>query len=679
MKILLSLLLILALSGLKATTTNDPKMIIDSILTKARIISSQNISKAEQLLTEAYDMAIEEGYLQGKAEAIRLQGLIMFFRVDYPAAHKLFLESKEKFIEANDTKGKARAYNNIAVSFSYQGFYQQALQIYEEIADIYKSINDTIGLASVYNNMATNYKSLEDYSTVLHYNHKAIGLYLQVDADVSREISRTYNNLGILYLTKEVPDSAYYYLNKSLKIRKEINEVQGIKNTYQYLGRYYFDQGNYRQAKSYLEKSMDIAKQIEISYEIESAAKDIFPVYYKLGMYKEAFEALLLYNEMQKESKTEEAIKMLTSIELETRFEKEQELQRLIQAEKDYENQLTMERQIRVRNTLIASVISLFLIAYLIYRGYRIKRKHVGVLNKQNAEIIEKNEELKMNQQEILAQRDEIEKQRSMLESYNNELKNANKKMLDNIKYAETLQKTIFPHESELRNFCNDYFIIYKPCEIVSGDFYWYEKYDNLNIFALADCTGHGVPGALMTMIATGIMKKIILDKKAKDPASALKDIHNEVAVALKQNEDHYHNLDGLDMALLFINQTEKTLTYAGAYIPLYLHNGNGIEKIEPDKASIGGIKKKKEVSFRNNKIILKGITRLYLLSDGYTDQMSPEGKRIGRASFENLLKEACSLPMNEQKKLFENNWLKHKKDENQIDDTSLVGLEIKI
>ena len=656
---------------------NNNRGIIDSLLHQSRIISSQDMAAAEKVLEEAYQMAVDSDYASGVAEATRLFGLLEFFKVNYPKALELFFKSRDLFDEAGDLRGKARAINNVAVLYSYQNMNEKSLEVYQTVLEINQSLNDTAATAGTYNNMANVYRDLGKLETALDLFKKAISLHLESPEDYSRELSRVYNNTGNLLLTLDKPDSAFVYLKKSLELRIKINEVQGIKNSYQGIGKYYVYIEDYQKALEYFIKGYELAKQIKIPYEIESSAYDLYNIYEKLGMYKEAYDALKLYNEMRESAKNTETIQLLTSLELEARFEKEQELQRLIQAERDLKQQQLIERQIRVRNTLIISVLALIIIVYLIFRGYRTKQKHVGILNKQKNEILEKNEELKMSQQEILAQRDEIEKQNSMLEVFNHDLQNANKKMLDSINYAETLQKTILPYDNQLRSFSNDFFILYKPCEIISGDFYWHDRVNGIDIFALADCTGHGVPGALMTMIATGIMKKVILDSNCPDPACALEEIDKEIANTLKQSDDHGHNLDGFDVALLYIDTNNHTITYSGASIPLYFSNGNGIEKFEAEKGSLGGIRRNKNRQFTNKTLKYTTGAKIYMVSDGYYDQMSPSGKKIGKKYFEEVLNIAFKKEIKEQKLLFESAWLNHKMDENQIDDMTLVGIEL--
>lgn len=676
----LSIILLMWLNSQSLFAIESSKTIaqIDSLLSTARIISSQNIPEAEKLLIEAHTISLELNYLSGEAEALRLLGLLKFFVVDYPAALELFIKSRDLFEKAENTKGKARAINNIAVLYNYQEMHQKALDLYEEIILIYESINDNIGISGIYNNMAGVFRSMDDPEKALEYFRKSLSLHSSEPKRHKAEISRIYNNLGHVFLDLNMPDSSYYYFNRSLEMRLEINEVQGVKNSYQGLGQYYEYIEDYQAAMEYYEKSLKIAKDIAITYEIESSAQMLYPIYFKLGKYKKAFETLLLFVEMKETSKTAETIKLITSLELEARFEKEQELQRLYQEEKEFKQRQLIEKQVRIRNTLIISILVLLIIAYIIYRGYRTKQKHVKILNKQKEEILEKNEELNMNQQEIMAQRSEIEKQKNLLEIVNIELQASNKKTIDSIQYAQTIQKTILPYDSDLESFCKDYFVLYKPCEIVSGDFYWYKKLNGIDIFAVGDCTGHGVPGALMTMITNGIMKSVLLEDNCPDPACALLNIHNEIIQALKQNDDHFHNHDGMDLALLFINQEKLEFTYSGASIPVYLSNNGEIKKIDADKGSIGGLKRKSEVKFNNHRFSIKENNKIWICTDGYFDQMSIEGKKFGRKAFEDILKQNVSLPMSQQKNVFESTWLKHKSNENQIDDMTLIGFEFR-
>ncbi len=670
----------LSFYSLLLSADNNPHInYIDSLLNVARRISSQNIIEAETILIEAHSKSVEHHYLTGEAEAYRLFGLLKFFIVDYTAALELFIKSRDLFDKDNNHKGKARAINNIAVLYNYQGLQEKSLEIYNEVLEIYSAINDSIGIAGVYNNIAGIYKQEDVFDKALEYYKMAVLLQLNNNSvDNKSELSRVYNNIGITFLEMQIPDSAIFYLEKSLNIRKEIDEIQGIKNSLMAIGNYYEFIGDLQKARSLYEESLKIAKEIGITYEIESSAKFLFPVYKKLGMYKAAYDALLLYNDIKESYNTTSTIKLITSLELEARFEKEQQLQRLILEEKEMKQRQLMEKQIRIRNTLIISVLVLALIVYLIFRGYKTKQKHVKLLNEQKLEILEKNEELNMSQTEILAQRNEIEKQNYILENVNMELKQSNKKIVDSINYAQTIQKTILPYDYELKSFCNDYFILYKPCEIVSGDYYWYNKVGDIDVFAVADCTGHGVAGALMTMITNGILKKVIVEEKCSSPADALYNIHNEIVMSLKQNEDNYHNHDGMDIAIIYVDNKIRKFTYAGASIPLYVFRNNNFEKIDCDKGSIGGTQRKQRSLFSNTELRIEDNTKIWFVTDGYLDQMSPAGKKIGRSNFEQMLEKTQSMTMSEQKEYFEQIWINHKLDENQIDDMTLIGLDLK-
>ncbi|MFW5793195.1 MAG: tetratricopeptide repeat protein [Bacteroidota bacterium] len=675
MKSFLFILLIFSFTFSNAQV-DETRSYIDSLLNQANLIGSQDSEEAKIILDIANELAIKTDYISGRAEAMRLFGLLKFYKVDYSGALKLFNESRDLFNSADNLKGKAKAMNNIAVLYQYQELNDKALDIYNDVIEIYLSINDSLGYAGILNNMANTFSDKKDFFKALEYYKKSVEIYTNVEYSSKRELSRTYNNIGGVFLNLNMPDSAILYLENSLAIRKEINEIQGIKNSYQTIGMYYVEIEDYETALEYLEESLRISFEIDIPYEIESAAKDLFEVYAILGDYKNAYNALLTYNRIRDESKNDDIIRIITSAELEARFEKEQELQRLLQEEKEFEQKHLLTRQIRIRNTLIISVLLLILISYLIYRGYKIKQKHVRLLNEQTQEILEKNDELNMRQQEIISQRNEIEKHRDILELTNQALKESNKKITDNIHYAKTIQRTILPYKNDFEQFSKDNFVIYKPCDIVSGDFYWYEKFNGYDIFALGDCTGHGVPGALMTMIADGILKKVLINKKTDNPAKALKDIHYEIINTLKQQDDHYHNYDGMDLALLFIDTKKKKAVYSGANISLYISNTTGFSKIDSDKISLGGIKKKTLPDFNNKEFSITSKTQIYLCSDGLFDQMSPVGEKYGRRRFENLLKSVIALPMPQQKEILEKDWNKHKGDENQIDDTSLIGFE---
>lgn len=256
-------------------------------------------------------------------------------------------------------------------------------------------------------------------------------------------------------------------------------------------------------------------------------------------------------------------------------------------------------------------------------------------------------------------------------------LKDKNKKITDSINYASRIQESILPSDSEIKKQLPDSFVFFKPRDIVSGDFYWLSSIMDKTIIACVDCTGHGVPGAFMSLIGNTLLNEIVNEKEIVDPSLILKRLHFEVVKALHQNTDRIHNRDGMEMSLVVIDKENQTIQYSGAMNPLYLINGNDVSVIKPDMKSIGGENiGNKEIEFTNHTIQIQKNMSVYLFTDGYMDQFGgPENKKFNIPNFKNMLIEIQSLDMNKQKVVVEETIQKWKGNSRQIDDMLVIGI----
>lgn len=267
------------------------------------------------------------------------------------------------------------------------------------------------------------------------------------------------------------------------------------------------------------------------------------------------------------------------------------------------------------------------------------------------------------------------------LKKANLELEDKNIKITDSLNYAHTIQSTILPKNSDLLNHIKNFFIIWKPCNIVGGDFYWFKKTNYGFFIAVIDCTGHGVPGAMMTMSANSILDRIINENINCNPSDVLNNLNIILKTTLNQNNFSKKDLlkeDGLDIALCFINKSKSHLTYSGAGISLYYNNNDDIIRIEADKQSIGYRRSKQDYIYKNHTIELKDNRMFYITTDGFEDQNSETSNlRYGRKKLMELMKKIHKIPLNNQKKYFENSLSEHMGNVEQRDDITLLGFKI--
>jgi transcriptional regulator with GAF, ATPase, and Fis domain len=272
-------------------------------------------------------------------------------------------------------------------------------------------------------------------------------------------------------------------------------------------------------------------------------------------------------------------------------------------------------------------------------------------------------------EEKIQARTSEVMKQKEIIEE-------KNKNITDSIRYAKKIQQALLPSETDMLKSLPRSFIYYKPKDIVSGDFYWHTQFDEYAIFAAADCTGHGVPGAFMSAICNDLMNQVIRDEHTFMPAEALRLLDIKLGMLLKKSTDKGSN-DGMDIALCSLNLKTNKLFYAGAHRPLLVARGTEILEFKPNKLSIGGYDMG-EKQFTFHEIDLLYNDTIYLFTDGYTDQFGgPKGKKFKFKQLKQLLASMQDKPITQHRSLLDSAFRAWKLTQEQVDDILLMGIKI--
>lgn len=274
---------------------------------------------------------------------------------------------------------------------------------------------------------------------------------------------------------------------------------------------------------------------------------------------------------------------------------------------------------------------------------------------------------VKERTEEVVRQKEEVERQsRKVVELYKN--------VTDSIRYAKRLQESILPPEKRIKELLPDSFVLYRPKDIVSGDFYWLEKVNNKVIFAAVDCTGHGVPGAFMSLVGHNGLNQSIKEHGITRPSDILRDLNRISFEMLHKDRDQFVR-DGMDMALCALDPERLVLEYAGANCPLYLVRDAEVKQYTPDKRPIGGFDLG-DKSFTDHRIQLRKGDVIYIFSDGYADQFGgPKGKKFLNRRFRELLVAIHDKPMDRQKSLLLEELNKWRGAQEQVDDILVMGM----
>lgn len=341
------------------------------------------------------------------------------------------------------------------------------------------------------------------------------------------------------------------------------------------------------------------------------------------------------------------------------------------------------------RNSVaIGSVLEAILLSFALADRITSLKKEKEFAQEENLKLIEAQKEdledkVQERTQEILQNREEIQSQNEFLKAQRNELEatlalvnTQQKQILDSITYAKQIQTAILPSQEKMTHILPAYFVLFRPRDIVSGDFYYIEKVGVKKIIATVDCTGHGVPGAFMSLIANSLLNEIILLRNITNPSRILEELHTNIRTLLKQEEAE--NRDGMDMSLVIIDDERKILEFSGAKSPLIYIQNQKLTRLSGDRTPIGGEQIERERFFSKQEISFEKNTSFYIFSDGFQDQFGGNNnKKLGSKRLRELLFEIHQKSMKEQKSILENILDTWKGKEMQIDDILVLGVKL--
>jgi ligand-binding sensor domain-containing protein/serine phosphatase RsbU (regulator of sigma subunit) len=301
-------------------------------------------------------------------------------------------------------------------------------------------------------------------------------------------------------------------------------------------------------------------------------------------------------------------------------------------------------------------------------------KKLMADKQKLEVQVTERTKELREEKEKVEIINKEVIEQKTVIEHHNMEI-------MDSIKYAKNIQEALLPSLSEINNLFKNSFVLYMPKDIVSGDFYWFAKNGDTRFIAAVDCTGHGVPGAFMSIVGNTLLNEIVNEKKITAPGDILLELHKGVKIALNQNTEEFERRDGMDITLCAFNTNSHEIQYAGANRPLWIYRkqkGYELEIIKATKFPIGGLELEENRVYQNHIITVNEGDCLYLFSDGYADQFGgPKGKKFMLTNLQKTLLANVQNSMDVQKQNLTNAFMAWKSDAEQIDDVLVIGIKI--
>lgn len=580
-----------------------------------------------------------------------------------------YKELVSRYKQADNAQQVAFYLNKIAFTYWENGNVQEAISYFLETVPPNEKVGNYNNIKAVYSNIALIYSDLDRIDLTLEYFYKSLEVRRKMNDKA--EIAAGLIDVAYIHTALNQPEKAIQLLDESLSLSKTVNNPRLILNSLKLLSQNYDKLGNTARANEYSGMFLVYEQQLntqQLKSEYETKVVKSEAEAERERMQRSQQELLMSLRELQAKAK-EDSLGYIVLAKQDSLKKAEEEARRrqteidLLNTDRELKETKIREQQAMQKTQLLIIYFALgfFIVTLLgtviIYKNYRDKKKANELLNLRNLEI--------------QSQRDYIQKQNE----------NINK----SINYAQGIQKALLPPQSNLQEIFPESFIFFRPRDIVSGDYYWFkelttgfgsaQKTGKIAVSAI-DCTGHGVPGAFLSMIGYNLLDDIVY-RGINKPGEILKELNNGIRRTLRQDETE--NRDGMDMALCVVDIKNRIVEFSGAKNPLVYVANNAVYRIRGDKESIGGGMGYMDNNFTTHSIQVEGPTWFYLFSDGFIDQFGGnEGRKFMIKNFIDFLASISILPPDQQRDMLKNtlkDWLGTKF--TQVDDILVIGFKV--
>lgn len=551
---------------------------------------------------------------------------------NYAMSMECELSALKIYEKSGDKKEIAASNDNIGVLYLLQHNYPLALKNFYNSLKVYEELKDTAYMAGSYDFIGNAFSDQQKIREALEYYFKSLHLY-ELQNDLSG-ILRVNNNIGTLYVRMGEYNKSLEIYRKNLSIDIENGEDFNIGLTYSNIAVAYSMLSEYAQAVKYADTALLIAKKINSKEQIQNGYKILADIAYTTKDYKNAGDYLHLYIQYRDSLINEESLKQFSDLKTGYAVEK-----------KEVEMKAAQEKEAAVFKTIIWAVLAVLLLiavfATFITRAWQTTRKQKLIIEKQKLVVDEK-------QQEIIS----------------------------SITYAKRLQDAIIPPAELMSKQLPDNFVLYLPKDIVAGDFYWLETVDDTVFIAVADCTGHGVPGAMVSVVCSNALNRAVKEFGLRDTGKILDKVTDLIIETFEKSNSEIK--DGMDISLLAFNRKICQLQWSGANNPLWyvVIGEKEVKEIKPNKQPVG--KYDNRQPFTTQIIPYMPDAVFYLFTDGLPDQFGGEkNKKFLYKRFKELLLAHSSKPLPEQENIFRTVFGQWKGNLEQTDDVTLIGLKV--
>lgn len=661
------------------STGQDDTLKVNLLISICDSLFRANPQEAINYGSKALDLSKKLSFRKGEAYSLKYIGMGYFVQAQYIQAIDYFQQALEVFESINEKKGIANMLSNIGVIYNNEGNDSKALEVYLKSLDLSLEINDSLRVVTALINIGLIYSKKEaTVDTARVYYLRALKISEKLDYLLA--IGTVTVNMGELLLARGAYQDALSYFEKSLKAYQKANSPS-MAYTLIDIGKTYAIKKEYDKAIKYQEQALKISTQNDSKLEIGQALLSLANTYLQKGDNQNALkyykQSEKITNEIGAKYERREAYagmastfalqgdylnayryKNLESVLKDTLFsDAGQDRLNKLQFQYTVDSRLKENESLK-RDTKLTKAKNriLGLAMVLLLLGIVCTSFFIIILARTNRQKKRANAELEVKNALITRQKQAI---------------------TDSIHYAKRIQTAILPPDEMIKEILPDNLIIFRPRDIVSGDFYWISKNCERIICMVADCTGHGVPGALMSMLGVSFLNEIVSRNSSISASEMLGDLRKYVVKSLRQSQTIGESKDGMDVALLIFNETMTLVEYAGANNPLILIRDGELMEFKSNKMPIG-IHLNIAQPFISHEIEIKKGDMLYIFSDGFVDQFGgPDGKKFLIKNFRNLLQEIYSEELGIQKRIIEerlDTWMGH---HDQVDDILIMGIRV--
>jgi serine phosphatase RsbU (regulator of sigma subunit) len=647
---------VLAVEIVDSLIENFPKDASDSVKAdfyiKAGTSSKGNTPKiAYELALKALKLSEKSNLLTIYIDAQNLIGSIKNDLGEFNYALESHVKALEKAEIIKDNFRLSASLTYIGNVYLSQNLPSQAINYFEQSLHVAENSDTKNQILSNLYKLGVIYESLDSLQMAYKYYKRS----LLVEEETKNKEGIFYSLIGIgsISVKKQNYYQAFIIYNRALKIAQELNVLAYVSLCYSKLGDLLREQKEYVKARNYYLQALSIADSLEFNKDRRDCYKNLAVTNENLQFYNDAYYYLGRFIQINdtlfNQETNEHNLQMQIRFDLRT---KEKEIELLKQ--KDQQGKIT-------RNFLIAGFILITILAFLLFYLNRVKQHHNKLLKEQNSEIEQQKEEISTNLEQLAI--------------INNQMSAKNQQITDSIIYASTIQETILPHANVFKNYFKDSFVFFRPRDIVSGDFYWINYRKGKVYIALADCTGHGVAGAFMSMIGYTLLNGIIEEIPDPSPASILEKLNDKILASLHQRDAHHD--DGMDIAICAYDIKNQSIAYAGANQNIAVIQDELITIYQGDIFSIGGtFGRKTNYSFTNHYININPSSTVYLYSDGYQDQFGEvANQKFMSTQFISMLQNICKYSLSDQLEIMSKTFKEWQGSQKQTDDVLVIGL----